>query len=214
MAASFRSLQTHSNIRVFLQAELHKPAIMDRPGCNHTSSRHNAVCPCKHVPAMKWTIHYDDHRLLEYLLRHQTSGKFENKHWPAVDWVIEYGYCESEFIVVLLQYAQRLGKDRNILKNQMTSLLESHVGGLHAYRVEAHKSTNRARYHWVYVATKADLQVVKLLLQLGADPIGLSTLETKWSQHAIQPSFPVPHVFRVTVPNILKEFIKYGADFS
>lgn len=54
---------------------------------------------------------------------------------------------------------------------------------------------------------------MRLLLQLGADPLALSP-RRNWSYTTAQPLTPSPYLFGITVPKILKEFINHGVDLS
>ncbi|KAF2493627.1 ankyrin [Lophium mytilinum] len=203
--------QAHRNIYDFLHPELHQRAVKDRSLISLDSGHYNgAYADGCQDSSMHWALRHQNGHLLQYLLRHNLDGMTVDGYWPVIETVGVYPHHYLGSILILLEHVHQSGKNSKVLGGQLTTLLTNslnHLMGEHLRLTREEKFCTQGTVEQSYI------EMVEMLLQLGADPMALSYDIVFHS--IVFESFPkIPNLFRVSSPEILALFIRYGANLK
>ncbi|KAF2498146.1 hypothetical protein BU16DRAFT_558221 [Lophium mytilinum] len=220
-------IEVHSLLHLDLQSRLHQRAISTKPTkVAHIADRD----PLEEVaqqegplePAMRWAIRYRHISLVQYLLRHNTNNPDSMGNWPVLDWLMEHDRAPVDIINTVLQHATvhamsigRISVNREEITTalgQYLRLVPMHLLGDEDYDdLEGSLCEHGKFCECIWDVSEAELDVVRSLLQLGADPMGRGY---KYPLDDDLGGLPIPPVFTFQARNeqILKILVQAGAD--
>ncbi|KAF2810586.1 uncharacterized protein BDZ99DRAFT_519282 [Mytilinidion resinicola] len=208
-----RLIQAHSLLHERLQRQLHKRALSWGSEYSNYVDWRNDGRDLYLRAVLGQAIARKHHNLVEYLLRYDVSGVNEHGDWPVLGWALENA---SECLInKLLNYAIGLGDKRTMTLDKVTDHLRDYLQRIPSYprfvygRDCNHGSTCACQWG----ANDSVLQVIKNLLELGADPMGgVSSPSRRLDEFNGVMTRKLPLAFYAWNSAILKLLVDAGAD--
>ncbi|KAF2491660.1 ankyrin [Lophium mytilinum] len=214
-------IQTHPSLYARLHNELHNRAVCWSPA--NGAEKDSIQWSEDELSGLGWAIRRKRVRHVDYLLRQNISCIKDNGEWPLLGNAFQFS--SAEVISKLLEYALNYGFF-SMTPEWSTKLLAMYL------EIVPDKFSRCPHYHWHphpcecrWAVSESELEVVKYLLELGADSMGFSTSLQEpdeiyddpfnlcsFLQCGIYEDHTEPFTFRARNEKILKLLVDAGAD--
>ncbi|KAF2801798.1 ankyrin [Mytilinidion resinicola] len=216
-------IEAYSLLHLDLQSRLHKRAFETRPTnvpqiADKEPLEEWATHEGPLESAMRWAIRYRRSHPVDYLLRYNVASLDSNGNWPVLDWLMEHDRAPVDIINTILQHAVGLGQF-NVNKGRVTNALGEYLLliPVPVIKDEEEDDLDDPCEHGklcecIWDVTEAELEVVRLLLQLGADPMGLRSDVPPMVNDLRGLPTPTLFTFQARNEHIFKLLVQAGAD--
>ncbi|KAF2810623.1 uncharacterized protein BDZ99DRAFT_519319 [Mytilinidion resinicola] len=205
-------IRTHSLLNMRLQNELHKRALSWRPeGLLHDKDDGygGLARPLdeNEGATLEYALVYKRHHLVDYLLRHNIAGIEGNGNWSALQWATKW--APFDVMNKLFEYA--INGPTPLNTDQVTRILGIYLDRV-PQKLDELPEPKCGHGDWCecgWAVSEEELQVFRILLLLGADPMGASAIVL---DPEYNPPTAVPFTFRARNGDILRLLAEAGAD--